>query len=200
MLKIGWTWTHESRNLTRYLAGCTTMECQFRNLETVGDFLSMKSAPLIRDFLSPFYLSPLSIEEEQETVKTHAPILFPIHLIRLPHRHFHLQHFSPICKIIYLSILCDSQETAIPLETTVVAQAFVDMLKIIEKMSDFGYTIVLCVCVRESCWIHELVSELKIGAVNHTCECLLARDVRITRRSGIVVGGVASSAKIDSGE
>ena len=46
----------------------------------------------------------------------------------------------------------------------------------------------------------ELVSELKIGAVNHTCECLLARDVRITRRSGIVVGGVASSAKIDSGE
>ncbi|KAL4557051.1 hypothetical protein LXL04_035221 [Taraxacum kok-saghyz] len=42
--------------------------------------------------------------------------------------------------------------------------------------------------------------KLKIGAVNHTCECLLARDVRITRRSGIVVGGVASSAKIDSGE
>ncbi|KAL4577507.1 hypothetical protein LXL04_013616 [Taraxacum kok-saghyz] len=80
----------------------------------------------------------VSIEQEQETVKTHAPILFPVHLIRLPHRHFPLQHFSPICKIIYLSIICDSQETAIPLETTVVAQAFVDMLKIIEKMAT-GY-------------------------------------------------------------
>ncbi|KAL4569319.1 hypothetical protein LXL04_024955 [Taraxacum kok-saghyz] len=55
---------------------------------------------------------------------------------------------------------------------------------------EFDYTIVI-VCVQE------MVSELK----NWSCEILpvLTRDVRY-RRSGIVVGGVASSAKIDSGE